>query len=180
MFCDRRSMRTDPERRRAFAIGVALTLAAVSIARPARAGDRLNISQLVERSLGAVVLEIRPGRGKAPDGLKIREVVAGPVKAGMSVPADWNDECIPSRSEVKRWLTKHKDWRERSLWQKAVRTPRFEAVIFVQIYKGQLRPFCELESMELKHTSLHPDYARYLADVKAEWTKRPPAPPPKP
>jgi hypothetical protein len=157
-----------------------LAVVAFGVALPAGAGDRLNISQLVERSLGAVVLEVRPGRGKTPDGLKIREVVAGPLDAAMQVPAEWNADCIPSRAELKRWLFKHKDWTERSLWQKAVRAPRFEALIFVQNYKGQLLPFCELESMLLKHTSLHPDYARYVADVKAEWAKRPPAPPPKP
>jgi hypothetical protein len=174
-------MSTEPTLRRPGATSVfagMIALAAVGVALPARAGDRLNISQLVERSLGAVVLEVRPGRDKAPDGLKIREVVAGPVDAKMQVPAEWNDDCIPSRTELKRWLSKHKDWPERSLWQKAVRAPRIEALIFVQNYKGQLLPFCELESMELKHTSLHPDYARYVADVKAAWAKRPSAPPP--
>ena len=149
----------------------------VSIGLPALAGDRLNLSQLVERSLGAVVLEVRRGQGNAPDSLAIREVVAGPVQTGMPVPTAWNDTCIPSRAELKRWLVKHKNWRERPLWQKAVRARRFEAVVFVQMYKGELLPFCELESMLLKHTSLHPEYTSYVAAVKAEWARRPPAPP---
>jgi hypothetical protein len=179
MFCDRRSMAIDSAGR-ILATGAALALATVGIALPARAGDRLEIARLVERALGTVVLEVRPGRGKALDGLKILHVLAGPLDAATPVPVEWDNRCIPSRTELKRWVAKHKDWPERPLWQKALAARRFEAVIFVAPYEGRLMPFCELESMLLKHTSLHPDYTRYLAEVKAEWAKRPTAPPPKP
>ena len=178
MFSGQRNMRTDPSARRLRATSVfagALTLAAATVARPARAGDRLEISQLVERSQGAVVLEVRPGRAKAVDALRILQVVAGPVEAAMPVPPEWNADCIPSRAELKRWVAKYKTAPERALWQKALAARRFEALVFYKPYKGQLLPFCELESMELKHTSLHPDYTAYVAEVKAEWAKRPAA-----
>jgi hypothetical protein len=166
------------ERRRFFAGALALT--AVAIDRPARAGDRLDISQLVEQSQGAVVLEVRRGRGKAPDSLRILQVVAGPLDAAMPVPPDWNDRCIPSRKELTRWVVKHKSWKDRPLWQKALAARQFEALVFFAPYEGRLMPFCELERMLLKHISLHPHYSSYVADVRAEWAKRPTAPPPKP
>ena len=91
----------------------------------------------------------------------------------MLVPPEWNADCIPSRAELKRWVAKYKTAPERALWQKALAARRFEALVFYKPYKGQLLPFCELESMELKHTSLHPDYTAYVAEVKAEWATRP-------
>jgi hypothetical protein len=180
MFSGQKDMRTDSSARRSRATSVfggVLALAAATAPLPAGAGDRLEISQLVERSQGAVVLDVRPGRGKA-DALRILQVVAGPVQVTMPVPPEWNADCIPSRAELKRWLAKYKSGAERALWQKAVRAPRFEAVVFYKPYKGQLLPFCELESMLLEHTSLHPDFASYLAKVKAEWAKRQAVPAP--
>jgi hypothetical protein len=157
--------------------GAAVFLVAVGLglAAPARAGDRLQIPQLVARSEAAVVVEVRPARGPAPDQLKALQVVAGPDSAAMASRPDWSrSSCIPSRAELKRWVAKHKSWPARKLWQQALSAPRFESLVFLQTIKGQLQPSCELESMLMKHTSLHPDFAAYVAEVKAAWASRQP------
>jgi hypothetical protein len=155
------------------AAAICLTIVG-AFAAPAHAGDRLQIPQLVARSQAAVILDVHLGSDTAADKIEIRQVLGGPVQATTVPPPEWLNECVPARKSLKRWVALRRGWQARKLWQKALAAGRFEALVFLQTINGQLRASCELESMLMKHTSVHPNYSAYVDEVKAAWAKRAP------
>lgn len=133
-------------------------------ARPAPAGEQLQLDELVARTQGAATVRVSLGSARQPATVEILQVHREP---GAAVLADssWLGACLPDRKTLRLWMHQFPRWRERRLWDRLSRQRGYEAFVFLKHRDGKVYPYCEVERMFLKHTSIHPDYAKYVAEA---------------
>jgi hypothetical protein len=141
-------------------------LAVVLIApRTAAAGEQLQLDELVARTNGAATVRVSLGSGKEPARVEIIRVHGDPVFGATADPS-WLGPCLPDRATLRQWKHQFPRWRERRLWDQLSRQLGYEALVFLKLRDDRAYPYCEVERMRLEHTSIHPQYQRYLAAAR--------------
>lgn len=145
---------------RCFALPGALAFVLISSGH-ALAGEQLQLDELFARTQGAATVRVSLGSGKQPATVEVIKVHREP---GTTVQADssWLGACLPDRKALRQWMHQFPRWRERRLWNRLSRQRGYEAFVFLKQRDGEVYPYCEVERMFLKHTSIHPDYQGYV------------------
>ena len=141
--------------------GVAVVALLIVPMAAARAGEDLSLRELASRSTGAVLVHVRLGAEPRVD-------VTGVVQGVSEVKAttDWLGLCLPRERVLRKWLVRYAKWPAKQFWRKGLKQGGYDAVVFVKSGIDGAMPECGVEAMQMRHTSLHPDYEKYLADVK--------------
>jgi hypothetical protein len=137
---------------------------------PARAGERLKISELVGRSRATVLADVDLGRMGSGASVKVVRVVrADGVGVVIADPA-WIGGCTGSIERFRHWLQRFPKWPAAKLWKTALERRTYRVVLFLAPgpSAGTFTAVCETEAMEMAHTSLHPGFAEYVKSVESE------------
>jgi hypothetical protein len=145
----------------------------VALGPAARAGEQLTLDELAARSDGAVVVHVALGdttTGKPPAITMLRRL-AGADPTLLASPT-WFGGCLPSRKLLRQWLLQHRAWPASKLWTLAIRRGAYDAVVFLKTREATRYPYCELEAMQMGHTSVAKGFADYESRALQAMSKR--------
>jgi hypothetical protein len=142
--------------------------ALVMLSSPARAGEYLQPAELTARAEAIALVDVALEPAKGKPAITVQGALRGSA-AELKPAASWLSQCLPDRKELKRWLKRFPKSPERKHWEEAAAQPSYKAVVFLTEGPrgGALGPFCGVESMELLHTDLHPEYGSFLKRIEA-------------
>jgi hypothetical protein len=155
--------------------GLALAALLVTIAPATRAGEQLSVDELAARSDGAVVVHVALGATTVtkPSAITILRRLPGADPTLLASPT-WFGSCLPSRKLLRRWLLQHRAWPASKRWTLAIRRGTYDAIVFLKTREATRQPYCEVEAMQMNHTSLAPQFADYERRAREAMSKRAP------
>ena len=143
---------------------LAATLTLTSTARAENASPS-PLAKRVQAGLATVRVTFETGASGA-----VVELVERHRSRLMPLPVKpkWIGICLPDRQQVRTWLRQHQQHPQRALWQQALRRSGYEALVFLRSTDMETFPQCaEEEGLAMRHTDIHPEYARHVKRVMA-------------
>jgi hypothetical protein len=137
----------------------------------ARAGEELTIDEIAAQTEGAAIVTVSVGRSKVPESIELVKVLKS-LPADLAPSLSWSNLCVPRAPVLKKWIIQYAKWPARALWRRALARGSYQAVVMVQKRDDGYQPFCGVEAMQMRHTSLHQGFAKYLQEVDETFAKR--------
>jgi hypothetical protein len=145
----------------------------VAASGTARGGERLKVSELVERTAAAVIAEVNLGTAQSAPQAKVLRTIRGDDRA-FAPDKTWVGGCTGSIELFRHWLNRFPKWPAARLWRAGRAQRTYRVLLFMAPARstGKLEPYCETEAMQMEQTSLHPSFDEYVKVAEAEIARR--------